>query len=154
MEINAVDLKVLSRLEQRGRMTWSDLAGQLGLSPPAIADRVRRLEDHGVIVGYRAVLSPEALGYGLTAFIAVTLARPEHRQPFLEEVLALPEIQECHHMTGEDDYLLKVRCRHIQELEHLVSEILKRQSGVIRTRTSIALSTLKESSALPLDRLE
>lgn len=143
MELDRLDLKVLAHLELRGRSTWSDLAGQLGLSGPATADRVRRLEEAGVITGYRAVIQPAALGYDLTAFIAVTLERPEHRQPFLDCIQNRPEVQECHHMTGDDDYLMKVICRNTGDLEHLLSEVLKQLPGVVRTRTSIALSTIK-----------
>ncbi len=134
----------------QGRMTWSELAGLLDLSAPATADRVRRLEERKVIKGYAALVEPDAIGCHLTAFIAVTLERPEHRAGFLERIRELPEIQECHHVTGEDDYLLKVRCRHTKDLEMLISEQLKGLPGILRTRTTIALSTLKETPILPM----
>ena len=109
----------------QARITWSDLANSLGLSAPAAADRVRRLEERGVIQGYAALINPNSLGYMLTAFISVSLDRPEHRAAFLQQVESLAEIQECHHITGEDDYLLKVRCRNTQDLERLISDDLK-----------------------------
>lgn len=150
MKLDDTDLEILKLLVGQGRMTWAELAGRLGLSAPATADRVRRLEDSGLIQGYSAILDAPQLGYGLTAFIAVTLDRPEHRAGFLACVQAQPEIQECHHVTGDDDYLMKVRCRGTADLEHLISEVLKQIPGVLKTRTLIALSTPKETTALPL----
>ena len=134
----------------RGRVTWSELAATLELSPPATADRVRRLEERGVVQGYSALVNPEAVGCGLTAFIAVTLERPEHRDSFLQRILELPEIQECHHVAGDDDYLLKVRCRSTRDLEQIIRERIKSLQGIVRIRTTIVLSTAKETPALPL----
>ena len=147
---DTLDLKIIQRLMRQARMTWSDLANSLGLSAPAAADRVRRLEERGVIQGYAALINPDSLGYNLTAFISVTLERPEHRAAFLQQVEALGEIQECHHVTGEDAYLLKVRCRGAQDLERLISDDLKSLPGILKTRTAIALSTVKETTALPI----
>ncbi|NJN58815.1 MAG: Lrp/AsnC family transcriptional regulator [Leptolyngbyaceae cyanobacterium SL_5_9] len=148
--MNSVDCKVLQNLMTQGRITWSELAGILELSAPATAERVRRLEERKIIKGYTALIDPEAVGCELTAFIAVTLERPEHRAAFLQRVQELAEIQECHHVTGEDDYLLKVRCRNTKDLEQLVSENLKGLPGILRTRTTIVLSTTKETPILPL----
>jgi Lrp/AsnC family leucine-responsive transcriptional regulator len=148
--LDETDFKIISRMMHQGRITWSELGSTLGLSAPAAADRVRRLEEKGVIKGYAALVDPEAAGCGLTAFIAVTLDRPEHRPFFLKLVQETAEIQECHHITGEEDYLLKVRCSGIKGLEQLVSDRLKGIPGLARTRTTIALSTIKESASLPL----
>jgi len=153
MEVNNLDYKILLALMANGRTTWAELAGLLQLSAPAAADRVRRLEERQVILGYTALINPDAVGCHLTAFVAVTLDRPEHRAKFLEMVQALPQIQECHHVAGEDDYWLKVRCHHTRELERLVSEDLKGLPGVLRTRTTIVLSTVKETPMLPLEKL-
>lgn len=150
MGIDTVDYKVIRHLMTQGRMTWSELAGSLQLSAPATADRVRRLEERHVIKGYVALVDPEAVGCGLTAFITVTLERPEHRHPFLGLVERLPQVQECHHVAGEDDYWLKVRCANTKGLEHLISNELKALPGVVRTRTTIVLSTVKETPVLPL----
>jgi Lrp/AsnC family leucine-responsive transcriptional regulator len=100
--------------------------------------------------GFAALVDPEAAGFGLTAFISVTLERPGDRGPFTELVQALGEVQECHHVAGDDDYRLKVRCRDTRHLERLVSDELKRLPGIIRTRTTISLSTVKETVKLPL----
>jgi len=133
-----------------GRVCWSDLAQLIGLSAPAVADRVRRLEQRGVIKGYAALVDPAAVGYPLTAFISVVLDRPKDRPAFLKRVQATPEIAECHHVTGDDDYLLKVRCRSPQHLDDLLSNSIKGSPEVVRTKTTIVLSTAKESVVLPV----
>lgn len=152
MSLDETDYKVIRHLMQQGRMTWSELASSLELSAPATADRVRRLEERHVIKGYAALVNPNAIGCDLTAFIAVTLEHPQYRAAFLAKVQELPEIQECHHITGDDDYLLKIRCRNTKALEHLISEELKRLPGILRTRTTIALSTVKETPVLPIEQ--
>ncbi len=154
MSLDEVDYKVVQHLMRQGRMTWSDLAAILQLSAPATADRVRRLEERGVITAYAALVDAELAGCSLTAFIAVTLERPEHRAAFLERVQQLAEVQECHHMTGDDDYWLKVRCRHTKDLERLISNDLKELPGILRTRTTIVLSTVKETPILPMGERE
>src|SRR5918911_5181874 len=108
--MESMDRKVIAQLQISGRESWTRLAELLGVTGPAAADRVRRLEERGVIRGYAALVDPEAVGARLTAFVAVTLEHPKHRRAFLERVDALAEVQECHHVAGDDDYLLKVRC--------------------------------------------
>ena len=98
-------------------------------------------------------MNASRLGIGLTAFIGVTLARPRHRAGFLDLIQQLAEVQECHHAAGDFDYLLKVRCRGPADLERIVSDRIKAIPGVARTRTTIVLSTTKETTALPLDLL-
>lgn len=149
MSIDRIDSKVIQHLMMQGRATWSELAVTLDLSAPATADRVRRLEERGAIKGYAALINPESIGCNVTAFVSVTLERPEHRAAFLQRVQELPEIQECHHVTGDNDYLLKVRCRDTRDLERVISDDLKGLPGSVKTRTAIALSTLKETPVLP-----
>ncbi len=144
------DVKALAHLMEHGRATWAELAVLLGLSAPAAADRVRRLEERRVIRGYAALIAPEAVGRALTAFVAITLQHPQHRAAFLARVTELPAVQECHHVAGDDDYVLKVRCGGTADLERLVSDDLKVLPGVARTRTTVVLSTTKETPALPL----
>ena len=148
--MDKLDIQTLRRLMREGRSTWSELARLLDLSAPAAADRVRRLEERGVIRGYSAVVDPEAVGLGVTAFVAVTLERPEHRAGFLGWVDSAPEVQECHHVAGEGDFLLKVRCAAVRDLETIVSEEIKGLDGVTSTRTTVVLSTRKETPVLPL----
>ncbi|WNS46225.1 Lrp/AsnC family transcriptional regulator [Paenibacillus sp. MMS20-IR301] len=152
--MDSLDYKILSAIMSHGRITWSELAGQLGLSSPATADRVRRLEEQGVITGYTALIDAESAGYGLAALIAVSLERPEHRQGFIELVRKLPEIQECHHTAGDDDYILKLRCRGTKDLERIISEEIKGLPGIVRTRTTIILGTVKETPNIPLPPAE
>jgi Lrp/AsnC family leucine-responsive transcriptional regulator len=148
--MDATDISAIKALQASGRESWAALGELMGLTGPAAADRVRRLEERGVIRGYTALVDPDALGVGLAAFVAVTLDRPRDRARFLTLVARLPEIQECHHTAGEDDYLLKVRCRSTADLERLLTRELKGLTGVVRTRTTVVLRTVKESTAIPL----
>jgi Lrp/AsnC family leucine-responsive transcriptional regulator len=148
--MNTDDMKALGLLQREGRASWSRLGELLGVTGPAAAERVRRLEQRGVIRGFTALIDPESVGLALTAFIALSLEKPAHREAFLERVQALPEIQECHHCTGEDDYLLKVRCRGVSDLDRVINSELKSLAGVVRTRTTIVMRTSKDSPALAL----
>lgn len=150
MAILSYDSKVLRLLMHAGRTSWADLAEHLGLSAPAAAERVRRLEQRGLIRGYAALVDPEGAGYPLAAFVAVELDRPDRRSSFLKRVTAMPEVAECHRVAGDDDYLLKVRARSTKDLDRFLVESLKAIPGVLRTRTTIVLSTVKESVEVPL----
>jgi Lrp/AsnC family leucine-responsive transcriptional regulator len=144
------DIKTLGLLQDDGRASWTRLGELLGVTGPAAAERVRRLEQRGIIRGFTALIDPESVGLALTAFIAVSLEKPSHRAAFLERVQALPEIQECHHCTGDDDYLLKVRCRGVSDLDRVINTELKAVRGVLRTRSTIVMRTSKDSPALAL----
>jgi Lrp/AsnC family leucine-responsive transcriptional regulator len=148
--MNNFDLKIIKQMMEKARTTWADLGAILGLSAPAAAERVHKLEERGIIKGYYALVDPEAIGYGLAAFIAIFLEKPEHRKGFLEFVQCKAEIQECHHIAGEEDYILKVRCRGTRDLEQLVSQEIKSIPGIVKTRTTIILSTVKETPVLPI----
>lgn len=150
--MDACDWIIVNKLMLQGRTTWAELGALTGLSSPAVAERVRKLEEAKVITGYFAQVNPQAVGCGLAAFIAVTLERPAHRQAFLQLVQDRPEIQECHHVAGDEDYVLKVRCADTQHLEYFLSEVVKGMDGVVKTRTTIILSTVKETSVLPLSQ--
>lgn len=131
-----------------GRVTWSDLAQRFDVSSPAIRDRIRRLEKRGILRGYGVVVDPMALGYDVTAFVSVVLEHPQYRQGFLDYVQGATAIQECHHVAGDGDYLLKVRCGKIADLERILSEEIKGLPGILQTKTAIALSTVKETTVL------
>lgn len=143
------DSKLLQRLTENGRTTWAELGALLDLSPPAVTERVKKMEERGIIKGFTALVDPKALGYHLTAFIGLVLDRPQDRDPFLRKIEHLTAVQECHHVAGTEDYLLKVRVPGLPELEKLVSEDLKGLPGVVKTRTVIVLSTVKETHHLP-----
>ncbi len=149
-DLDTLDLQILEHLTINARVTWTELSVQLGLSAPAITERVRKLEERGVIRGYTVLLEPEALDCGLLAFIAVQIPDLKAHKTFLTRVKTMPEILECHHMSGNDDYWLKVRCAGTKALEKIVTEDLKAISSGIKTRTSIALRSFKDSPALPL----
>lgn len=148
--MDALDTVALSRLMVDGRVSWSDLGADLGLAPTSAADRVRRLEREGVILGYAALVDPPSVGADLTAFVSVSLDSSAERMTFLEAAAGLDEIAEIHHVAGDDDYLLKVRCAGTRGLERLVSDGLKGLPGVARTRTTVVLSTVKESVVVPV----
>lgn len=148
--VDAFDTKALTVLTANGRVSWSELAASMGLSAPAAAERVRKLEESGVIKGYTAVVDPKSLGLSLTAFVAVNLEKPIYRGEFLEKISALYEVQECHHIAGDYDYLLKILCRDTAHLDRIISDEIKGLAGVARTRTTIALSTAKDAGCLSI----
>jgi len=127
----------------------SDVAAVTGLSGPAVGERVRKLEDRGVISGYSARIVPEALGLGLTALVAVTLAGPQYRDSFLAGIAQLHGVVECHHVAGDDDYILKAHVAGTSGLEALVSEGIKSLPGIARTSTTVVLSTALERPLAP-----
>jgi Lrp/AsnC family leucine-responsive transcriptional regulator len=147
--VDTIDRKLLHALAGDGRRTYAELAADVGLSGPSTAERVRRLEEAGAITGYAALIDPASLGLDLTAFVAVSLGHPRFRSGFLEAVWDLEGILECHHTAGDEDYLLKVRCRGTGGLEALVSEGIKQVPGVARTRTTVVLSTPMERPFVP-----
>ncbi len=148
--MDSIDKQILAALMAEGRISWAELAQRTGLSAAAVAQRVRRLERAGLVTGYAARLDPDALGAGLLAFVFVRFTDPRLRRGFLRKARALPWIQECHHVAGDLDYLLKVRCASTKELEHLVSVELKDRCRAAETRTTIVMGTEKETTALPL----
>ena len=149
--LKSLDVKALKLLMRNGRATWAELGHLLGLSAPSAADRVRKLERRGVIRGYAALVDPASAGHPLTAYVSVSLASHRDRAAFLRAICKMENVAECHHVAGDDDYLLKVRCRGTQDLDHLLAKELKDKLRVARTRTTIVLSTAKESVRVPID---
>ena len=147
---DAIDSKALTTLQEDGRISWADLGTALGLSAPAAAERVRKLTESGLLRGVSAVLDPAAAGFPVLAFVAVTLRDQAARGPFLDAIRKHPLIQECHHVAGDDDFLLKVRSRSLAELEGVLADDLKGRLGIARTRTTIVLGTAKDTTALPV----
>jgi Lrp/AsnC family transcriptional regulator, leucine-responsive regulatory protein len=148
--VDDLDYKALGLLMERGRAPWTELGEALELSAPAAAERVRKLEEQSVILGFRAIASAEALGYPLLAFVHVTLGNRGRRETFLKGIVKHPQVVECHHIAGDDDYLLKVRCRGTADLEQFLTVALKDRFDIERARTTIALTTVKETTSLPL----
>ncbi|HKJ03242.1 MAG TPA: Lrp/AsnC family transcriptional regulator [Longimicrobiales bacterium] len=148
-----VDRALLSTLMDRGRATWAQLSGRVGLTAPSVTERVRKLERAGIIRGYEAVVDPTSVGYGLLAYVSVEAAVAFDPPEFFERVAETREIQECHLLTGDYDYLLKVRCRGSAHLYELLQAI-QGWPGVGHTRSAVVLKTAKETRAVPLDAME
>ena len=148
--MDTIDRRLIIRLQHAGRETWAKLGETLGLTGPAVAERVRKLQQVGVVKGFAAIVNPDSIGVMVTAFVGVSLERPALREAFLKRVSAIPEVQECHHVTGDDDFLLKIRCRNPLDLDRVVSEELKGTPGVVRARTTIVLRTTKETTFVPI----
>jgi Lrp/AsnC family transcriptional regulator, leucine-responsive regulatory protein len=148
--LDSIDSKAIAVLQSDGRVSWADLGESLGLSAPAAAERVRKLTENGTIRGVSALVDPDAAGFPVLAFVAVTLVAQGARAGFLDAIRRHDLIQECHHVAGDDDFLLKVRCRGLAELERLLADELKGRLGIARTRTAIVLGTAKETVRLPV----
>jgi len=136
-QVDALDEQILAALQASGRLTMKALAEQVGLSSPAMIERVRRLEERGVIAGYRAVIQPAALGRPLTALITATVDRG-HYEAFLERVQAEAAVAECHRITGDATHVLKVHLQDMAALESLVDDL---SLAGAHCETSIVLSS-------------
>lgn len=148
MGMDKLDRKLLGLLQRDAKLTNADLGRRIGLSVSAVNERIRKLQTAGVIRAFEARLDPEALGRGICAFVLVLIERPEQEEAFLDAVAGAKQVQECHHVTGDYSYLLKLRVSSTAELERVIRQGLKAQPGVVRTQTMIALSSPKESSAI------
>jgi Lrp/AsnC family leucine-responsive transcriptional regulator len=149
--IDDIDKGILDIIQRNGRESNAEIARQVGLAPSAVLERIRKLEDRGVIKGYETRLDPRQVGLGLTVFVSV---RTSECGGGVEEALsAIPEVLEVHDVAGEDCYLIKVRTTDTEELGRLLRERIKLIPRVIGTRTTVVLQTFKETSALPLDHI-
>jgi Lrp/AsnC family transcriptional regulator, leucine-responsive regulatory protein len=151
--LDEIDRQILCLLQENSRIASAQLARQVNLSAPGLQKRLKKLEDSGIIAGYVALVNREALGLDLLCFAQVTLAhhQPEYVGQFCDRVKELPEVLECHHLTGEFDYLLKVIVSNRQHLEKFLFDKITRIPGVDKIRTSIVLSEIKASTSLPLE---
>jgi Lrp/AsnC family leucine-responsive transcriptional regulator len=146
--VEEIDRQILGLLAQDGRMSFTDLGKATGLSTSAVHQRVRRLEQRGVIRGYAAVIDPDAAGLPLTAFISVTPLDQSAPDDVPDRLAQLPEIEACHSVAGDVNYILKVRVSTPGALEQLLARI--RAAAFVATRTTIVLSTPYEARPLPL----
>lgn len=147
--LDDIDIAILDVLQDQGRTRRNALAEKTGLSVPAISDRLKKLEETGVITGYRALLDPKKLGWDVNAYISVTIDSSRHYAAFLKHASAVDEILECHAVTGDGTHLLKVRTANTEALEKLLSTI-QSWSGVLRTATQVILSSPKETTRVPV----
>ncbi|MGJ4899620.1 MULTISPECIES: Lrp/AsnC family transcriptional regulator [unclassified Bradyrhizobium] len=155
ISVDSFDLRILAALQDDGRLTNQELADIAGLSASQCSRRRMRLEQDGVIAGYRAQLASQALGFELIAFIQITLAThsPDNAQKFRTLVNRVDDIQEAYALTGDSDYLLKVVLRDLKSLSDIVNNVLMPHQSVAHVRSSIVLDRLKESAKLPLASL-
>jgi Lrp/AsnC family leucine-responsive transcriptional regulator len=151
---DGVDLQIMNILQQDARTPNAEIARQLGMAPSAILERIRKLEARGVIAGYEARLDPRALRQGLLAFILVRSDERYGLQEVGRQLATIPEIQEVHHITGEDCYLVKMRAADTDALGRILRERFGAIESIRSTRTTIVLSTLKETAQLPLAVLD
>jgi DNA-binding Lrp family transcriptional regulator len=152
ISLDAFDLKILRALQNDGRLTNQELADIAGLSASQCSRRRMRLEEEKVISGYRAELASEALGFGVIAFIQITLAThsPDNAKKFRALVNRIDDIQEAYSLTGDSDYVLKAVLRDLKGLSDIVNDVLMPHPSVAHVRSSIVLDRLKESGKLPL----
>lgn len=135
-KLDDVDVMILEILHENARISMKDLGSQVSLTSPAVSERVKRLENSGVISAYRAIINPDALGKRIKAFINITVHTGDYSD-FIKNADKDPRIVECHHITGEDSLLLKVVVNSMDELENVIESI--KDIGV--TKTSVVLST-------------
>ena len=146
MTLDPIDYKLVELLQQNARMTQMEMASAVGLSQPAVAERMRKLEQEGVISGYAARVDRRKLAKDICAFIGVRIEHPKYNAGFAKRILELPDVLECHRITGPDSYLLKVVTEDTESLDLLISDLLRHIPGVTRTLTTVVTSSIKEGS--------
>ena len=153
--MDAIDRKIIGTLQEHGRMTNVELARMNNLAPSSMLERVRRLEERGLIEGYQAVLDPKKLGYNVDSIVLVTLGRHQGKgvEVFEQEVLKIPEVRACYHVAGRYDYILLVSVCDIDHLGDLVKTRLGYMTGVERIETLLSLETIKRDKGYALEPL-
>jgi Lrp/AsnC family leucine-responsive transcriptional regulator len=139
-----IDDKILTILKKNGKASATEISKIVGLSIPAVAERIRKMEHSGIIEGYGAKISRRKTGYNVTAFVMVNLERSGDVEEFRAKVIQFPQVLECHHVVGPFDYLLKVLVRTPDELENFLMTELNEIPTVASSQTFLCLSTLKE----------
>lgn len=150
MTIDDIDLRILDMLQRNGKLSQAKIAGAVGLTTPSVNERIKKMERHGMIKGFVALLDHEKMGFGLTAYVDVALEHPRFEKAFVDELEKLLPVQECHYIAGEYGYRLKVKASDTAGLADFLQRRLMPIRGVTRARTQISLSSKKESTLLPL----
>lgn len=148
--IDETDAIILDLLQENARISQADVARVVGLAPSAVLERIRKLENRGIVKGYSALLDPHAVDQPMLAFVAVRSAEGPGDESVARALAKCPEVLEVHHVAGEDCYLLKVRARDAEHVGQLLRHRFGRIPGVASTRTTIVLETVKETPRLPL----
>ncbi|WP_025272833.1 Lrp/AsnC family transcriptional regulator [Haloglycomyces albus] len=138
--MDSIDSQIIDLLREDGRISYAELARQVGLTAPSVQDRVTKLEKANIITGFRAVVDHSAIGTPVTALIGLVTNSARNYSDITEQLSQIEEIEDCYFLAGEECYMLKVRVAEIEDLERLIEQ-LGRIDGVSRTRTTITLST-------------
>jgi Lrp/AsnC family transcriptional regulator, leucine-responsive regulatory protein len=151
-KLDLIDHKLLEILQSNGKITNAQLSKEIGLSPAPTLERVKKLENTGIIESYHAQIDREKVGLGVMTFVQVTLSghRKSITEAFVKTIEKVPEIIECHHVTGSCDFLLKVIARDITSYQTLIMETINEIEVVASTQTMVILSTFKNSKVLPI----
>jgi Lrp/AsnC family leucine-responsive transcriptional regulator len=150
MTIDDIDLRILDMLQRNGKLSQAKIAGAVGLTTPSVNERIKKMERHGMIRGFVALLDHEKMGLPLTAYVDVALEHPRFEKGFVDELEKLLSVQECHYLAGEYAYRLKVKASNPASLADFLQRRLLPIKGVARTRAELSLSSKKESTLLPL----
>ena len=143
------DARILEILQRDGRRPYADLGAEVGMSGPSAHERVKKLEARGAIRGYAAIVDPAAVGLGILAFTWITQAPGTAATDLTDDLAAIPEIEECHHITGEADYLIKIRARDTRDLERILGQV-QATRHVFTTETDVVFSSGFERRPLRL----
>lgn len=151
-KLDQIDRNVLEILQANAKITNAQLSKEIGLSPAPTLERVKKLETSGIIQSYHAQLNREKIGLGVTTFVMVTLVghKKDTTMSFVDRVNQIPEIIECHHITGSGDFLLKVIAKDIASYQALMLDVINEIDEVASTQTMVIMSTFKESKVLPI----
>ena len=148
------DRDILQIVQSDARLPQAEIGRRVGLSAAAVCERLKKLEQGGVIERYGALLDPSQVGCDITAFVEVFIEHPRHENDFVDKMRTIPEVQECHHVTGEFTCLLKLKVQNRTTLKHVLLDQINALPGVRQTRTMIALETSKEDYRIPLRAAE
>jgi Lrp/AsnC family leucine-responsive transcriptional regulator len=153
-ELDRIDRKILDVLQRQGRMSMTELAEHIGLSASPCAERVKRMERDGVITGYHARVAPQALGKTLLVFVEIKLSAKSGDvfDKVRQELLHMPEVLECHLVSGSFDYLVKARLSGMSEYRHLLGDILKKLPVAAESHSYVVMEEIKETLLLATDR--
>ena len=149
--IDEISLKILKILQKKARIPNVEVARQVGMAPSAVLERIRKLEKQGYIDGYEVRLNPQRFRRKMVGFIHLAMDTKANENDLVAKLAAIDEIQEIHFIAGEDGYLIKVRVAGTEELDKLVREHIRTIEGVRATRTSIVLTTIKETARITID---
>ena len=151
--IDEISLKILKILQEKARIPNVEVARQVGLAPSAVLERIRKLENQGFIDGYEVRLNPKRFSRSLVAFVIVTTHKVTDEKQVGKKLSEMPGVQEVHYIAGEDAFLVKVRVSDNQELGQFIRDKISSIKAVKSTRTSIVLSTYKETARIPIDSI-